>query len=181
MTKLDEIEARLNAATPGPWYVHYTDDEFFMNATCVSTQPGPECHDHLRGMAPGECDETSVVAITLLQYPRLADVDDGRWDENAELIAHAPEDLRYLLDALREAEAERDRLRRLWSSCVAGRNRLVGKYKELRAERDRLRRSLDIMEHLHRVASLIMDADDERIKELEEENARLRDSEGADG
>ncbi|MEV0374509.1 hypothetical protein AB0I10_32785 [Streptomyces sp. NPDC050636] len=47
-----------------------------------------------------------MVAATLIQHPRYIDVADERWDENAEFIAHAREDVPRLL-------AEITRLRRL--------------------------------------------------------------------
>lgn len=108
--RLKEIERRANAATPGPWYAKATDDEKFMNARYVSTLPGEFRHDHKRSMAPDECDETAVVAITLLQTPGLAAVADDRWDENTEFIAHAREDIPALISALR---AEREKTKRL--------------------------------------------------------------------
>src|SRR5690349_1183827 len=93
LAELARLEA---AATPGPRYPHATDDEVFMNARYVSIDPGPTVrrvtvdgvehvmdighwtHDGGNGMAPGYPDQAisdHVVAITLLQAPRLADLD----------------------------------------------------------------------------------------------------------
>ncbi len=103
---LDEIRARCERATPGPWYPRATDDASFMNARYVSTEQGPmmTCkdglvwvHDGLRGMAEGQCDYKSVVCITLLQEPRLAAHASDGCDEDAEFIAHARTDISALL------------------------------------------------------------------------------------
>jgi hypothetical protein len=77
-----------------------SDDDVFMNARYVSTQEGPGWgHDNMRGMDPGNeaQDERNVVAITMLQSPRLADIVDERWDENTEFIAHARTDIDLLV------------------------------------------------------------------------------------
>lgn len=75
--RLAQIEARLDAATPGPW---------------------GRVHLGLQGGEVIRNDSTRVrVARTYLN-------DDDRSSENADLIANAPADLRYLLDRLREAE-----------------------------------------------------------------------------
>ncbi|WP_374711519.1 hypothetical protein [Symbiobacterium terraclitae] len=46
-----------------------------------------------------------------VQSPRVASVADGRWEENAEFIAHAREDVPWLLSLLREREEEIRQLR----------------------------------------------------------------------
>lgn len=82
MSRLDEIEARLEGATPGPWAVSH-DDESVFNDTCVVQgdygwiASGP----HHQGPAYDE------------------DTDQGRAD--AELIGHALVDLTDLLDVVR--------------------------------------------------------------------------------
>lgn len=92
-------------ATPGPWYPRATDDERFMNAQYVSTDPGPGwLHDGEQGMSVEECEPEKVIAITLLQTPRLASVEDGKWDENTEFIAEAREALPYWLQRVKELE-----------------------------------------------------------------------------
>lgn len=111
--RLREIEERAAKASPGPWYPRATDDGMFMNASYVSTKPDPDglfIHDGDRGMAPGECDDASVVAITLLQSPRLAGVADEKWDENTEFIAHSREDIPWLIQQLRQLQGQIDRL-----------------------------------------------------------------------
>ena len=94
--------------TKGPWHVRRTDDSHAMNAIYVSTKKGlygPQ-HDGAQGMGCNS-EHSEVVAITLLQAPRLADVEDGRWEENACLIAAAPdlyEACLYAVNATEEAE-----------------------------------------------------------------------------
>lgn len=88
--ELLEIEELAELATPGPWYVHSTDDRLAANALYVSSQPENLQVDPGRGLAeefPEHVNPGVVVAITLLQNPRLADVADERWDENSQFIA----------------------------------------------------------------------------------------------
>ena len=104
LTFLRELDA---LATPGPWYVHFTDDDYAMNATFVSTVPPAEHEDDGRGLGEGwpeQVPPSTVIAITLLQHPRLADVSDGKWDVNARLVVATRTHLNGLL-------AEIDRLR----------------------------------------------------------------------
>lgn len=121
-------------ATAGPWYAHATDDEYFMNARYVGTVPGPQSrtrtveladgttreftttgdfiHDGGNGMAlgfPDQADSESVVAITLLQQPRLADPDGC--DENTLFIAAARSDVPALAADVAALVAEVARLR----------------------------------------------------------------------
>lgn len=70
-------------ATPGPWYEQSGDDDWHMGSTYVGTADGLDTSTMANG-----CEANDVVAITLLQHPRLANVRDGRWNENAALIAH---------------------------------------------------------------------------------------------
>lgn len=72
---LRQTRERCERATPGPWYSHATDDEVFMNARYVGLDPGdwPK-HNGKNGMSvkSKDCvDSERVIAITLLQQPRL--------------------------------------------------------------------------------------------------------------
>jgi hypothetical protein len=98
---LAEIEEIVEAATPGPWYVRFLDDDHAMNLVTVSTVP-----DAGRGERRPDFDHREVVAATLVQEPRYVDVGDERWDENAQFIATARRDVPRLV-------AEVRRLRRL--------------------------------------------------------------------
>lgn len=113
--RIKEIKSRLTKATPAPWYVNFLDDSLFMNLVAVTTKPDNGKHEAL-------CDETtleireSIIATTLLQADitegkpfvevQLEDDDDtdsagyreyNNWDEDAEFIAHAREDIPWLL------------------------------------------------------------------------------------
>lgn len=99
--ELAGIEGRVEATTPGPWYVRILDDDYAMGLVAVSTVP-----DTGLGERWPEFGHDQIVAATLVQQPRYVDVEDGRWDENARFIANARQDIPRLL-------AEVRRLRRL--------------------------------------------------------------------
>jgi len=98
--QLEEIRARAEKATKGPWYAKATDDDHSQCCNFISTVPGPFEHDQ---RFIGEQDDETVVALTLLQAPRLADAPE--FEENTEFIAHARDDIPALL-----AEVERLRV-----------------------------------------------------------------------
>lgn len=77
---LTELEAKAKAATPGAWHIIEADDERFMSAVYVATTP--------EDATPGETPE-NVIAVTLLQSPRVACIADEKWDENAAFIVAA--------------------------------------------------------------------------------------------
>jgi hypothetical protein len=100
--ELDSIEQRAAAATPGPWYVRFLDDDFASSLVAVSTVP-----DTGRGERWPSFDHREMVAGTLIQAPaRYIDVEDSKWDENAAFIAAARTDVPLLVEEIR-------RLRRL--------------------------------------------------------------------
>lgn len=112
---LTAIAERVHRTTPGPWFPVVTDDELYQGAVYVGLQArGKQNENGLyvdggRGrklLVEGTVDDESVVAITCLQYPRLAYQEAG--DDNALFIAHAREDVPALL-------AEVHRLRELLS------------------------------------------------------------------
>jgi hypothetical protein len=95
--ELAEIDERTTAATPGPWYVRFLDDDHAANLIAVSTKPdtgrGERWPDFLHG---------EMIAATLVQFPsRYIDCVDERWDENAAFIAHAREDVPRLITEIR--------------------------------------------------------------------------------
>lgn len=109
---LDELDKLHEAATPAPWYAHATDDEYFMNARYVGTRPSDNCHDDGNGLAAGWPDQEppeSVIAITLLQQPRLAD--NNKCDENMLLIAALRNSYPRLAAEIRRLTAENARMR----------------------------------------------------------------------
>lgn len=77
---LADMEAKAKAATPGAWHIIEADDERFMSAVYVATTP--------EDATPGETPE-NVIAVTLLQSPRVACIADEKWDENTAFIAAA--------------------------------------------------------------------------------------------
>lgn len=92
--QLAKVKTLTAGMTPGPWFVVWTDDTCSMNAVYVGTKDRGLDHDNQIGMDGSRFGE--VVAITLLQEPRLACHDSESWDANAELIAAAPD----LLDTI---------------------------------------------------------------------------------
>lgn len=74
MSRLADIKARLDAATPGPWLADTEQHTIIVEDTAA----------------------TVVCAESGTPY--------GVVGADADLIAHAPDDLRYLLDRVREAE-----------------------------------------------------------------------------
>lgn len=101
--ELTEIEELCSAATPGPWFVRFLNDQDAMNLVAVSTAPDSNQAERWPGFDHGE-----MVAATLVQKPRYIDNADERWDENAAFIAMAREalprlaaEVRHLRDSTR--------------------------------------------------------------------------------
>lgn len=87
------IAARLKAATPGPWEASVSQDE--------------DGHD-IR-MADAIVSPGNHFSAHFIEYDHGMYRGERGWKEanaNADFIAHAPADVAYLLDALREARAE---------------------------------------------------------------------------
>lgn len=98
--ELEEIEEICLAATPGPWFVRFLDDELAMSLVAVSTSVESKGPRRWPGFDPGE-----IVAATLVQRPRYVDSADERWDENATFIAMAREAVPRLLAEVRRLRA----------------------------------------------------------------------------
>jgi hypothetical protein len=88
---LREIRDRVDKATEGPWYVMEDDDDLCMCMVGVAKDPMNSYGNY-----------GNTIAITLLQAPRVADVDDARWDENADFIAHSRADVPQLVELVAE-------------------------------------------------------------------------------
>lgn len=106
--ELKAIEARVQAATPGPWYAIHTDDEAFQTATYVGLDPrgtlvGPREYSdgtrHKKRIMEGGVSYERVVAITCLQMPLLTLLDES--EENTRFVAHAREDIPALIAEIR--------------------------------------------------------------------------------
>lgn len=87
---MNELKRRAEAATPGPWYAHNIDDDLFMNLYAVTTSEAePEYEDIVIQCGDRDRADGHVVAVTLLQSPRLGNVQDMRFEENTRYIAAA--------------------------------------------------------------------------------------------
>lgn len=91
--RIAEIAARAEAATPGPWYAHHTDDEYSMNVYSVSLNKWEPDTDAGNG--------GGIIAATLLQSEIKVGHDDGKWENNADFMAHARADVPWLLGKIR--------------------------------------------------------------------------------
>ena len=81
-TLIDKLGQLDEAATPGPWYVRFMDDNMCMGAIAVGTEP-----DHGKNEALVDRAVFGVLAATLIQDPPYMMRADEREKENAELIA----------------------------------------------------------------------------------------------
>jgi hypothetical protein len=81
---LDTLAALEMAASAAPWHVLSTNDSMCMSAVLVTKNPstGREISIFEDGWIADD-----VVAACLVQHPEIAGSDDGRWHENARLIA----------------------------------------------------------------------------------------------
>lgn len=86
-------------ATPGPWFMHNTNDALCMNAFAVTTKEREPDLDS----TPFSVDP-SVVALTLLQQPRVVSHKSGRWDYDAQAIAASRNLFRALLDVAKAVD-----------------------------------------------------------------------------
>lgn len=110
MTRLDEIRARLAAATPGPWHSVWDDDadgDAYSTPTIYTTAEGvPE-------------DDRGVVCCMYYDGDLV-----GATEPNAALIASAPDDLAFLLAEVErltgEAAAERRKVGRELDTLARG-------------------------------------------------------------
>jgi len=97
-------------ATPGPWFVEHTNDDYAASMVLINTEETTGWREGHRRRWPA-FDATTVVAATLVQSPlRYVDIVDSRWDQNAEFIAAS----RDLLPAFTEVvRSQRDEIERL--------------------------------------------------------------------
>lgn len=94
MTRLSEIRARLEKATPGEWY--YFQDTHDSQARCKLPKDHPLYAEfNYPGSGEGDCG----IAIM-----------GGDWDNR--VIAHAPSDLRHLLGLVEEMRGALERIAR---------------------------------------------------------------------
>lgn len=93
---LDAIEARLRAATPGPWQLGWEEDSSWV---AFVSEHGDQQDDYWRTITANAAS-------------------DGRDRADAEFIAHAPEDIAALVAAVRERDAALARVEALAESLV---------------------------------------------------------------
>lgn len=91
MSREDEIRARLEAATPGPWYVPPGDGTQIWHGASLA-----EVERVDRGLQDGTV--TEVEAESVFDQTGYLSYGDMVSEHDATFIAHAPDDLRYLLD-----------------------------------------------------------------------------------
>jgi hypothetical protein len=101
--ELMAIAERAGHASPGPWFVQLLDDEDAMSLVAVGTVPDAE-----QGSRWPDFDHATIVAATLIQEPRYVDIADGRWDENADFIAHARTDIPRLITEIQRLRAQQN-------------------------------------------------------------------------
>ncbi len=87
--ELDELERITNAATAGPWFPVFTDDENSMNAVYVGTVDRGQNHDNQKGFARDSPRDDEIIAVTLHQLMPRIDHATELWEENAIFIAQA--------------------------------------------------------------------------------------------
>jgi hypothetical protein len=81
--EIDDLEKLGQAASNGPWHIAHISDSIGMSTVSVTKNPsaGREIDAFPEWVAE------DVVAACLLQSESHVAVDDGRWHENARLIA----------------------------------------------------------------------------------------------
>jgi hypothetical protein len=138
MSRIQEIEARLAKATPHPWGVYYERGTWRVYSV-------PRGKGELRG-------ETHIVP----EYGKVAWPNEGGVEfmgcalgatPDADLIAHAPADLRYLLDRVAELASELERTRQERDNCHSHFAALQKAHRERHDELNRLRAALEQIAH----------------------------------
>lgn len=119
-SRINEIVNRLKATTPGKWHVSEMDDSLFMNCVAITTDPKADGAD-LPYDDPDGTIRDSIVATTLIQAGIdhtkpfvVVDVDEfdfddsskgGRWNQDAEFIANAKDDIVFLLGVIKALQS----------------------------------------------------------------------------
>ena len=122
LKRIQQIKDRLKKTTPGKWYVNYLDDSYSMNLVAVSTRPDTGRHEELPSEDPTGEIRNSIIATTLYQadfeptkpfvnfdfdeFNEIETEKGGRWDEDAEFIASAKDDIEFLIGLIEGNEIE---------------------------------------------------------------------------
>lgn len=107
MTRLSEIRARLDAATrdvPAPWQVQVDRDQHGSTGYHVLEHVEPGIALCLTAYWPEESEEPPTDAFGYYQPDNRAEIAPHRIDI-ARFIAHAPGDLRFLIERVQALEA----------------------------------------------------------------------------
>lgn len=128
--RLKEIRERLEKATPGPWL------KGSWRGQCKKSHyhGGESCKYDYTLDASAACVSTATENQELIGYDDYGPV---LGDNDAEFIAHAREDIPFLLSEIERVTAERDEARKFYGPAGL---RAVSSYID---ERDRLRQALD--------------------------------------
>ena len=97
MTRIEEIRARLDKATPGPWYWRNTSPTNVLLLGPMSRAVMAFARSGMQGAQPQFRGDDG-----LLHNSARANICDFA---DADLIANAPDDIRWLLDALARRDA----------------------------------------------------------------------------
>jgi hypothetical protein len=113
---LQQLKALAMAATPGPWYVQYGDDERYQCMTAISAT---NSRSHNMGMF----GEEALIAVTFHQsYPPVNLAGDDCGDNDSAYIAAAsPDVVLALIARIESLAADAERYRWLRDSPDSGR------------------------------------------------------------
>jgi len=100
--KVAELKRLAEAATPGPWYVQYGDDDRFMSMAAISQSNARTCN-----IGPFD-DCAPLVAVTFHQcYPHVNCERSDLGDANSAFIAAAnPQTVLALIETVQSQAAE---------------------------------------------------------------------------
>lgn len=97
-SRLSELMQMADASTPRPWYVVECGDKYSASMICISTKPQSDPN--------AEPNPQNIVAAALVQNPRYVDVEDEKWDANAQYLATAANVLPHLIAEILELRAK---------------------------------------------------------------------------
>lgn len=106
------MRERCDRATAGPWHVVEMDDDYCMSAYAIATVPNADAPPN-EDSHEKDGDHAKRICLTLWQAPRIVDIADLKWEENAAFIAHARTDLPICLARIEQQEREIAELRAL--------------------------------------------------------------------
>jgi hypothetical protein len=139
---LNEIRARADAATPGPWDFEWSDENIQVNAGTARTEWTE------RGTGFPAMRWATTDRIVEFDVDDLEEPEEQTRANDAEFIAHAREDIPRLLDLIVEQRATIARLEaelaRINGQTI---NLSYGPYADMKAERDALTKAVEALPH----------------------------------